>query len=175
MREQLHFTEKQAKSGKYKPTDFYKDQLVMTGNHLFLSPNFRFSCRIFDKIIPEQMINTLELSANKAKAKLQACNTIKNKRGIHTCVRFGSFIERGGTGIIRISVENKYFEEFIQENKALWDWVSALAVLIFPDILPVMCQVPLQHCVFNIFSIGFWNSTPMYKIHRVIVIGTTAG
>ena len=122
---------------------------MMEGNHVLLSPQLSVLCRIFASAIPERLVHNLEISASNAEAKLCARNNVNDTRGAHTCVRFGSCIERGGSGSVRISQDNKYFADFINANNELWDFVSTLAFLFCPEIIPAILKVPNQHRIFT--------------------------
>lgn len=149
----------------FKSTDFYAP-LVMSGNHVLVSPSMQVYCRIFATLIPDYMLNTLEESADEVFSQITSKHVVNDSQGPHTCIQFGSIIERGGSGQIRMSKNNMQFKDFIKSNSDLWSVISGLARVFCPEVTEAVELLPAEHRIFDMFSIGFLNMTPTRKIHR---------
>lgn len=145
---------------------FYKQVCTLSGDDALVDTHGRVLVRLLKQIIPEHLLATLEKSAGDAVDLLTHTNNVDDCRGIHTVVKFGSYIERGGSGKICTSKENERFQDFLSANAELWKFVTNIFTKFCPQIAQKVLQLPPAYRVFGAFSIGFWNVSDVYKLHR---------
>ena len=65
--------------------------------------------------MPEQLLQTLEAAAAKHSPSMLLNSQVKDIRGAHAVEKFGSYVERGGSGaIFTRKIDAKYAEFFIE-------------------------------------------------------------
>lgn len=126
---------------------------------------------LLKNVLPEKLISGLELVANIAKPIVLQRNSDNSVgsaiRGKHAAVRFGSIIERGGSGKIRISKDNTLLRDMIEKNQVLWNLIGVIFALLCPNKAQIMLTVPSELRIFGgMFTAAYWNLEPAYRLHR---------
>lgn len=123
--------------------------------------------------LPDKLVAKLETTATwlipKILGRRKEPNVGGKARGKHGVVRFGSIIERGGSGKICTSKDNEELKEIIEDNKELWDLIGILFTTLCPEEAKIMSTIPEELRVFGkMFTAGYWNMEPLYNVHRDI-------
>lgn len=163
IRDNFYTTERAMKN--FTSSIFYKETLVMKGNHLLVDSRGNVMCRLLENFIPHNLITQLENSAKRCE-HLALTRYTEDKQGPHICVRMGSVVERGGTGAIRKSSNNEEFSGFLADNKELFKFLSNFLEVFDPEAAKLIKRVPTEHRIFGNFTVGFWNVTNISKLHR---------
>ena len=166
MRDNPYVTEKQAKADLFPIDKFFKSELLLTTNSVVCNSSGQVLLRLFKGIIPESLLRTLEESTNRMEPDLRYRHQTKDKRGDYISVKFGSYIERGGSGRIIISEDNTTFDFFITDNHKLWQFMSSVFATFAPKESSKVKKLPPEYRIFGNFSVGYLHFTPIYKQHR---------
>ncbi len=123
-------------------------------------------------ILPHELVDNLEKVALEMGKIVRLRREIQNEVGNatrrkHNAVRFGSIIERGGSGIIRVSANNQTLADIITKNSVLWGYIGIIFALTCPNEAKIMLTVPEHYRIFGgMFTAGYWNLEPVYRLHR---------
>lgn len=162
IRDNPHITRNQHKSKMFRNTQFHQNKLVLNGNSCIVDSKGDVLVQLFKNVVSEYLLELLEIAATR-------CNqpkAISDVRGAHSCVKFGSYIERGGKGRIWTRKEGKpERSDFIREIAPVGEFVSNFFGLICPEVAYCVGVVPMIHKLWEFISLMFWNVTTINKLH----------
>jgi hypothetical protein len=151
--------------------DYYKDTLMLEHTSAVLDISGKTLILFMNGILPPQLIENLEEVAEKmgkiVKGRVQKTDVGNVIRGSHNAVRFGSIIERGGSGKICISKDNEKLADIINKNTVLWNMIAIIFTITCPNEAKILLTVPESLRIFGgMFTAAYWNLEPAYRLHR---------
>jgi hypothetical protein len=151
--------------------NYYKDTLMLDHTSAVLDISGKTLILFMNGILPPQLIENLEEVAEKmgkiVKGRVQKTYVGNVIRGKHNAVRFSSIIERGGSGKICISNDNKKLADIINKNTVLWNMIAIIFTITCPNKAKILLTVPESLRIFRgMFTAGYWNLEPAYRLHR---------
>lgn len=149
---------------------YYQQKLVLTGLSVVVDGRGISLIIHLPCVLPENLVYGLEQVCADLR-KVIPTNSVDTEigsksRGLHKSIRFGSIVQRGGSGQICISKNNTKMKEFISSNQGLWDFVSDLFSKLCVDEADIMRKVPEKHRVFGLFGAAYWNISNVSVLHR---------
>jgi hypothetical protein len=137
--------------------NYYKDTLVLDHTSAVLDISGKTLILFMNGILPPQLIENLEEVAEKmgkiVKGRVQKTDVRNVTRGKHDAVRFSSIIERGGSGKICISKDNKKLADIINKNTVLWNMIAIIFAITCLNEAKILLTVPKLLWIFrNVYS-----------------------
>jgi len=154
-------------TNKYPRNHFFEHELLVKNNSCVVDSKGNVFARIFSQIIPENYIVKLEttaaLYANKIAASRKA--TVEDSRGKHMTVKFGSYLERGGSGNIFKSNSIDGCSSFIQDIDEIGKLVNFIFSKVCLEVALQVHSVPEEYKLWNHITLLFWNLTDISLSH----------
>lgn len=135
---------------------------MLRSNSTVVDTEGRVLVRLLKKAVPENLLHQLEEVANEHKEQAQRKFGVIDIRGGHTTVKFGSYVERGGSG--SIWTINKY-PAFFTGTEGVRKYVSQIFKNICPEVASCASVVPADIQVCDGITLMFWNATSVNKVH----------
>jgi hypothetical protein len=116
------------------------------------------------QIVPPSVLQKAENASKKYKAHLHQ-HVVSDVRGLHSTVRFGSYVERGRSGAIWTKKQLPGFEDFLQDIDDIGKFVSNVFAKVCKEVATMVSSVPTAYKLWDTIFLMFWNATTVNKIH----------
>lgn len=166
IRDNPSVTLQQNKQQVFSRTFFYKEPITIVGHSCLVDSSGNVIVRLLSNIVPETLLNKLEIAASKHRNQLIAAKPENDVRGKHVVIKFGSYVERGGSGKIWTKKTNKKCPGFLEEINEVGQFVNHLFCIVCPEVAYRVAQLPNEIKLWKAISLLFWNATSVSKTHR---------
>jgi hypothetical protein len=106
------------------------------------------------QIVLPSVLQKAENASKKYKAQLHQ-HVVSDVRGLHSTVRFGSYVERGGSGAIWTKKQLPGFEDFLQDIDDVGKFVSNVFAKVCKKVATMVSSVPTAYKLWNTISLMF--------------------
>lgn len=137
----------------------------MTGNSCLVDWSGCVLIRNFSSIVPEHLLQLAEKVSAQHKPALLRRAPVLDMRGNHFTARFGSYIERGGSGRIWTRKQLEGLEGFIEDISPVGEFVSNVFAQLCSEVAKQVENVPQDKKLWPVICLLFWNGTNISKVH----------
>ena len=156
----------QNKAGTFPRDHFYKQPITLKGNACLIDSSGEVLARLFSGIVPEHLLQKLEVISRHYRKQVIATSAVDDVRGHHVSTRFGSCVERGGSGKIHTTKHNKHCDYFLEAIEEVGQFVSEVFRQVCPEVaLDVIAHVPKEMQLWPGLTLMFWNATTVTVNH----------
>lgn len=147
---------------------FYKQPIELKGDSCIVDSSGSVLMRLFSNIVPKHLMEKVaEISIKYRQQVLQKCTT-SDSRGTRAAVKFGSYIERGGSGKIWTRMDSPSCPGFLVDMLEIGQFVSDLFSKVCVEVASYVLEVPWNIKPWETISLLFWNASSVSKGHRDI-------
>jgi hypothetical protein len=106
------------------------------------------------QIIPSSVLQKAENAFKKYKTQLHQY-VVSDVRDLYSTVRFGSYVERGGSGAIWTKKQLPGFEDFLQDIDDVSKFVSNVFAKVCKEVAIMVSSVPTAYKLWDTISLMF--------------------
>lgn len=159
LRENPAVTKLQHKVRQFTRDHFYTTPLVLTKNECIVDSSGEVLARLFINVIPEELLVSLERVARKYQDRVIAKHGVKDPRGIRASVKFGSYVEQGGSGATWTVKNYDTCPGFLDEIDSLGKLVNSIFKTVCVEVAANVASVPDAFKLWDSITLLFWNLT----------------
>jgi hypothetical protein len=100
------------------------------------------------------VLQKIENASKKYKTQLHQY-VVLDVKGLHSTVRFGSYVERGGSGAIWIKKQLPGFENFLQDIDDIGKFVSTVFAKVYKEVATMVSLVPTAYKLWDTIFLMF--------------------
>jgi hypothetical protein len=116
------------------------------------------------QIVPLTILQKAENASKKYKVYLHQ-HQISDVRGTHSIARFGSYVERGGSGAIWTRKQLPSMEHFLQDIDEIGNFISSIFTKVCSAVADQVSSVDPAIRLWDAITLMFWNATTINKVH----------
>lgn len=165
LRNNPHVTRQQNTQGSLGRDHIYRTPVALEGNSCIVDSSGAVLVRLFANIVPEHLLEVLEVTADKHKQQVTRQAMVADTRGRHACVTFGSYIECGGSGRIWTVKDHHSCRSFLEEIHEVGQFVNDLFSKVCVEVASQVAHVPQEYRLWDAITLLFWNATNISKHH----------
>jgi len=144
---------------------FYKDHILLDGDSCIVDSGGELVVRLFKSIVPDYLLEKLESSSKRYKDAVLKAAQVGDCRGLHHSLKFGSYVERGGSGRIWTVKSYPHCTGFLEEIREVGQFVSDLFSRVCLEVACHVAALPEELKLWDAISLMFWNLTNVVKTH----------
>lgn len=155
-------TKKQHDEKVFPRDQFFKNPLELKEDGVIVDREGQVLVRLLKNAVPESLLKLLETAAESCKQAVVKGAEVTNSRGKYVTLKFGSYVERGGSGAIWMSDEHPFF---LAAMDKVGKYVSAIFKEICPEIFACTSSLPAELQLWAGITLMFWNATSIKRSH----------
>jgi hypothetical protein len=164
IRNNLHVTIEKNKAQHFPRDYFYKKPIVLIEDCYVTEDNRQVLLQNLHQIVLLTILQKTENASKKYKAYLHQ-HQISNIRGTHSTTRFGSYVKRGGSGVIWTRKQLPGMEDFLQDIDKVGNFISSIFTKVYPAVANQVSSIDPIIRLWDTITLMFWNAITINKVH----------
>jgi hypothetical protein len=145
---------------------FHSNQLLLNETACIIDPTTRAVLAVLlKKIVPESILVLIEKVTAIHREAVERKAKVEDIRGNCLSTKFGSYVERGGSGATWTVKERDYCPNFLQDIDIVGSWVNKVFKHMCPEIESRVARFPKYMQLWEATSLLFWNASNIQHRH----------